>query len=427
MYCLNNDALKIVFRKVPPCILLPLRGVCRRWYRIISEDLELDIKVLPRGAWHAIEFARGCGKAITRLELPENSALSDHEMASVLAWCPKLSELTFRIESLGSETVDQLYQRPKLLLFPKGKLLDVADQAVYRDDKTTVEVLCRQAGVNPFRPMHLAMDLGRGSIIRALLMGEYVPFWKCWMKAASRENPTAMDVMVDMSMNGLFEVNPNRRNTAYRTAAYEAARLNYWETLEVLLRHPGVDPNEGQNNEVFHLTPLLIACRNGYMAVVKVLLQREDLNLSEGWLQVQNNQNVSCVTPIFSAIAQHHLSIARLLMNDGRNCGLNMYRIDAGITLMHYAVLKKQNTLLRWLLADERVNVNVPSRGNAAVSPFHLACSSNNHEAVNMLLQSGRCNVWQSAQHGLTGLFFALNATNPHIAELIINHLENYP
>ena len=127
-------------------------------------------------------------------------------------------------------------------------------------------------------------------------------------------------------------------------------------------------------------TPFYSACGNGYIEIIKLLLndQRVDINKAsnDGW------------TPFYSACSNGHIEIIKLLLNDNR-VDINKTEND------NFTITKKCWT------------------------PFHRACEKGNLEVVKLFLNEKRISIRKKTNEGKTALEIAKEENHSTIVKSI--------
>jgi glycerophosphodiester phosphodiesterase len=165
--------------------------------------------------------------------------------------------------------------------------------------------------VEGYAPLHLAVIGGHYRTTKALLLaedeyGEHEEITKARKQveksgaslelATHRRYHKIIELLVDAG------VDVNYRDQQNETALHIAARFGYTECAEILLKAPGVNPEIAE--KTFGWTPLFIACVDGHLPVVELLLAagaNPSKSDASGW------------TPQEHAALRGHIDIARRL------------------------------------------------------------------------------------------------------------------
>jgi len=124
---------------------------------------------------------------------------------------------------------------------------------------------------------------------------------------------------------------------------YDAAKENRFEDVRKLLRNPRIDVN-WSNPRWFGVTALHIACSQGHVLVVEILLGQEDLDV--------NRRHHHGYTPFALGCANGNTAVVRLLLNNPR-VDINL-RSTAGYTALFWAAAKGHVHTIMDLIASGR-------------------------------------------------------------------------
>ncbi|RPB04437.1 ankyrin, partial [Choiromyces venosus 120613-1] len=139
-------------------------------------------------------------------------------------------------------------------------------------------------------------------------------------------------------------------------------------------------------------TPLAIAAAAGRTEVVRLFLDRDDVDF--------NSQDRAGTTPFFRAAVCGRDEVVRLMLADGRFDVNHPGRFRRRTPFMA-AILRKHPRVVEALLADDRVEVNLRATDNW--TPLHRAVQLGNEEIVKMLLDHCRVDatLWARAQRAI--------------------------
>ena len=162
----------------------------------------------------------------------------------------------------------------------------------------------------------------------------------------------------------------NARDGAGCTPLLWAAKNGHDGVVRLLLERKDVDPNRPNNRGS---TPLSWAADNGHEGIVKLLLERADTN--------PNSADSQDNTPLLWAALSRHEGVVKLLL--GReDVEPNRPDVEGG-TPLHWAANKGHEGVVKLLLSREDVEPNRPD--NEGDTPLFWA-AINGHEGVVKLL-----------------------------------------
>ena len=267
------------------------------------------------------------------------------------------------------------------------------------------------------------------------------------------------------------------------TPLYKAAEGGHTETV-IFLLEAGADINRG--GKLRYDTPLYIASANGHLKVVQVLIKNQ--------AKYDSLEGVThFFSPFYAAVVNGHLDVAQWLLCIHKYDGRNLIYKDAfgnqrtaisfaaeyGLVDMvellldlyfeepkegdehsplHYAVKNCREDVVKILLADERIRVNICSRSNKKTPLFHanvqiaeillnananpntvdvsgdsplsLAAKQSNVDLVRLLLAHGArvCNIFSLVECELTRshLWSASEVQKLHLRNEGFNYLEEH-
>ncbi|XP_021695049.1 uncharacterized protein LOC110674850 [Aedes aegypti] len=259
--------------------------------------------------------------------------------------------------------------------------------------------LLRKSKINSNDPhhkilMHAAVDGGSTGLVMALL-GEF--------QLSVNIQYGYNFIRVHKLLIDKFGVNSKYifHGTPLHTAAYNG----YIEMVKLLIDHNvNIDTKDDAGR-----TPLHRASRNGHHEVVKLLIDNgANVNTTdnEGW------------TPLHYASRNGQLEVVKLLIDNGANVDTKNAR---GSTSFHFA---SQNGPLKVvkLLIDNGANVDTTD--NEGSTPLHYA-SRNGHLTVVKLLIDNGANVDTTQNEGWTPLHYASRNGQLEVVKLLIDNGAN--
>ena len=141
------------------------------------------------------------------------------------------------------------------------------------------------------------------------------------------------------------------------------------EMTEILLNSPKIVVNSA------HQGYLNEAIQFGNIEIIRQLLSRPDIDVN---LEFEGN------TPLMKACSDGTPEIVQLLL-DRNDINVNAIKSTNGRTPLHMAYFKTRLDIVKVLLKDQRINVNI--RDFHGTTPLIHACSQGNIEAVKLFLE----------------------------------------
>uniref|UniRef100_A0A1I8J8D5 ANK_REP_REGION domain-containing protein n=1 Tax=Macrostomum lignano TaxID=282301 RepID=A0A1I8J8D5_9PLAT len=283
---------------------------------------------------------------------------------------------------------------------------DLVELLIQNGAKLTARDMDRQT------PLHKAARFNQAKLLEYLLSidSSVIDAVDCdhmtplLLASCQQDEPTCVKVLLAKGAN------PFCRDSGERTAVFLAAMWQNANVLKALLENADVKDNrvidEGDSNSN---TPLHIACQNGSLAIVDILL----LNKAK-----YDDKNEDEETPIHLAAKAGHLPIVRRLLRINRTLAND--EDDDSNTPLHMAALNGQPKICQLLIEEGKADVEARnSRGWTAldcaaskgftkvaqvlldndspidpadksnVTPLFLACQGGHLEMVDLLLQIG--------------------------------------
>ena len=168
------------------------------------------------------------------------------------------------------------------------------------------------------------------------------------------------------------------------SALHFAAMGDHLETLLVILKLPGCDPNTKES--ACHYTALHFACKEGHVAMTNILIKyKSDINARD-W-----KKN----TALILAAANGHQRCIKALVDNGAN--LNV-RNNNGFTGLIAAIINARRESSLMLI---KLGASLEISDSAGNTPLHLAILRGDRHVVKFLLQCGAkvatFNHWQAS------------------------------
>ncbi|MCH9757221.1 MAG: ankyrin repeat domain-containing protein [Gammaproteobacteria bacterium] len=223
----------------------------------------------------------------------------------------------------------------------------------------------------------------------------------------------------------------------------EAVQKNNLKKVKKLLQNTACNANHKDNNG---FTALMIASSNGYIDIVKVLLNDKKVNplqkttnggfnalmlasknrmtlldtikllLLDGRIDPNEEAN-DTFTTLMMATEFGHPDIVQALLDDTR-ADPNQYTLRGSTALM-IASARGQLDIAKLLLADGRTDPN--QRDNGGFTALMMAAEFDHPDVVKFLLADRRITPSQRNNHGLTALISAFQAKKFNIVNIFLN------
>ena len=197
------------------------------------------------------------------------------------------------------------------------------------------------------------------------------------------------------------------------TALAWASTRGHEGVVRVLLER--TDVNSGTSGTKYGSMPLLWAAENGHEGVVRILLERSDVN--------PNKVNRRGQTPLSLAAQNGHDGVVRTLLQ--RN-DVNPDKPDrGGMTPLLWASDSEHEDIVRMLL--ERNDVNPDKQDRRRVTPLLLASEGGHEGIVRMLLERSDVNPEKSAWGGQTPLMQASAVGHEGVVRMLLERSDVNP
>ncbi|XP_021693562.1 uncharacterized protein LOC110674132 [Aedes aegypti] len=180
---------------------------------------------------------------------------------------------------------------------------------------------------------------------------------------------------------------------------------DFIEDNELLIDKFGVD-----SEYIFNGTPLHTAASNGYIEMVKLLIDH-NVNI--------DTKDDAGRTPLHRASRNGHLEVAKLLIDRGAN----VYTMDfAEVTPLHRASRNGHLEVVK-LLIDKGANVDT-MEGYKEITPLHMAAENGHLKVVKLLIDNG-ANVDTAQNEGWTPLHYASYKGLLEVVKVLIDNGAN--
>jgi ankyrin repeat protein len=194
---------------------------------------------------------------------------------------------------------------------------------------------------------------------------------------------------------------------------YIACRNGDIEVIKLLLAYEGIEINKVMQDGG---TPLYIACQNGHVEVIERLLAHDGIDI--------NKARQDGVTPLYIACQNGHVEVIKLLLaQDGIE--INKAR-QSGTTPLYIACQYGRSAIVDLLLQSNKPDVN--AIGIEGHTPLLVACLSPRthqlHGLFRALLQN-KANLFHTNDKGETALDIAFLQKNNAAIEAIFLYAQN--
>jgi ankyrin repeat protein len=183
---------------------------------------------------------------------------------------------------------------------------------------------------------------------------------------------------------------------------------------EKIVRELIVDPRIDINKRKQGYSPLFLACREGHLEIVKLLLSRQDIDVKAA------TKNVS--SPFYAACKNGHTQVVTELLADAR-IDPNQ-KTKTGFTPLHIACSSSKEKVVQLLLQDPRVIKD--AEDDEGRTPFHIVCERGASQITQMFLDIPGIDINKADKVGSTPFFAA--CINNHlviVAQLLaFRHLD---
>jgi ankyrin repeat protein len=153
-----------------------------------------------------------------------------------------------------------------------------------------------------------------------------------------------------------------------RTPLFYAIIAKRIKNIEILLEH-GADPNHINS---FLITPLILACEEGFFPAVRMLI--------EAGANIDKRGTLEWLTPLFVSLGIENEEVSLYLLMSGAN---GQAKMRDGSTIAHAAAQSDKVSILR-ILSNQGISLNEPNL--QGVRPIHLASQQGHHRILEYLL-----------------------------------------
>ncbi|KAL6071490.1 Spla ryanodine receptor domain-containing protein, variant 2 [Balamuthia mandrillaris] len=210
----------------------------------------------------------------------------------------------------------------------------------------------------------------------------------------------------------------NAENLFEDTALHFAACYGHAEIVKLLLE---AGANIHSKKSDVGTLPLHLATSKGDLPTVSLLLS--SASTPEVGNDGSSNDYINCPdkdgeTPFLKAAASNHPHILSFLMENVNDLDINQESTRDRETALHKAAWLGCVDALRFLLAQEGVQVNTFSKF-MHISPLHKAVKNNQYEGVRLLLEHG-ADANCKSRHDVVALYSACSLVEPDVAMALL-------
>ena len=191
----------------------------------------------------------------------------------------------------------------------------------------------------------------------------------------------------------------------------KATKQNNIKKVQEILRQKNIDVDFVDSN-YYNWTSLHYACTNGFLEIVKLLLQDE---------RVEVNKQDNGYTPFYIACANGKIEVVKYMMQDQR---IDVNKQDnCNGTPFHAACQNSKIEVVKHMMQDQRIDIN--KQDNYNTTPIWAACDNNRTQIVQVILQSGRYINLDAKYQNKTPLEQAREKGYQEIANLLTEYISN--
>jgi ankyrin repeat protein len=225
-----------------------------------------------------------------------------------------------------------------------------------------------------------------------------------------------------------------------KTAVYYAADCGHEETLTFLLEQGAQANSKDERGS----TPFMLACQQGQMGVVKVLLEqvgpqafqetdedrRTALYYAACWGKEEifsfllgqggqaNSKDKYGATPFMLACQEGHMGVVSLILQHVGPQALQEME-KRGWTALHFAAVRGHEDIVTFLLGQ---GAQASRRNDDGMTPFMRACHQGRTGVVQVLVQHmGKQAVHETDNRGATALHWAAHRGHEETAAFLIS------
>lgn len=214
----------------------------------------------------------------------------------------------------------------------------------------------------------------------------------------------------------------NNHYEVYTSPLLIACLEGYIDLVKILLEHPYIDVNKVNG---FDKTSLHIACDKQYLEIIVLLLSHPSIDV--------NAQDCNKSTPFNNACISNHIDVVKILLEDSR-VDVNLpneteyggggwwssYRMEIYSPLQN-ACNNSHQEIVNLLLNDSRTELNRVDK-NYNETAFYIACTKDNENIVITMLENYKIDITISDSEGYNVFHKACELDKVYLVKLLINH-----
>ena len=202
-------------------------------------------------------------------------------------------------------------------------------------------------------------------------------------------------------------------NFEEETALMIAIKNNNIEIVKILIERPDININPQPNKFRDGDTALNIAIRNHNIEIIKLLLSKPNIGINSQTIYHKTNEH--SVSSLYLAIKQNNLEIIQLLLsypNIDVNCftvnieNWNRLKIHKEKAPIHLAAEKNNIEMMKLLLSHPKIDINAksycyyPTTSCWQNTALRIAIENKNLNMIKLLLENPRTNVNIKSSYG---------------------------
>ena len=157
--------------------------------------------------------------------------------------------------------------------------------------------------------------------------------------------------------------------------------------------------------------------------IVEGLIEEEDDEILEDFLEHGDEQEILQATPLYMAIENNHTETCKLLVDHGADFNFRYH----GFSILHISVINGNLELVKFFI-EKGINVNTED-DNEGYTPLYSAAYEGHLDIVNILIENGAyINTFKlgdekkSSKLSRWPVFGAIEQNNLKIAQILIDH-----